>query len=56
MAEGASKRVTVTVKTPKERKDIEADEDSTIESVNKTFYKVTGKKNISQHYLLFFLV
>jgi hypothetical protein len=35
MAEGSSKRITVTVKTPKEKKDIEVDEDSTIEKVEK---------------------
>ena len=34
MAEGSSKRITVTVKTPKEKKNIEIDEEETVEKVN----------------------
>lgn len=34
MAEGGSKRINVTVKTPKEKKTIECDEDETVEKVN----------------------
>jgi hypothetical protein len=34
MAEGSSNRITVTVKTPKDKKDIEIDENSTVEKVN----------------------
>lgn len=33
MAEGSSKRITITVKTPKDKKDIEVDEDVTVEKV-----------------------
>lgn len=33
MAEGSSNRITVTVKTPKENKKIECDEDETVEKV-----------------------
>lgn len=34
MAEGSSKRITVTVKTPKDKKDLEVDENMTVEKVN----------------------
>lgn len=33
MAEGSSKRIVVTVKTPKEKANIECDEDETVEKV-----------------------
>jgi hypothetical protein len=33
MAEGSSKRITVTVKTPKEKQNIECDEDELVEKV-----------------------
>ena len=33
MAEGSSKRITVTVKTPKDKKDLEVDENMTVEKV-----------------------
>ena len=33
MAEGSSKRIKITVKTPKEKKDIELEEDETVEKV-----------------------
>jgi hypothetical protein len=33
MAEGSSKRIKITVKTPKEKKDIEIDEEETVERV-----------------------
>jgi hypothetical protein len=33
MAEGSSTRITVTVKTPKEKKNIECDEDELVEKV-----------------------
>lgn len=33
MAEGSSRRITVSVKTPKEKKDIEIEEDSSVETV-----------------------
>lgn len=33
MAEGSSKRITVTVKTPKEKENIECDEEETVEKV-----------------------
>ena len=36
MAEGSSKRITISVKTPKEKKDIEIDEDSSVETVRKS--------------------
>lgn len=45
MAEGSSKRINVTVKTPKEKKTIECDEDETIE-------KVKIKNKISSYELL----
>ena len=35
MAEGSSKRIVISVKTPKEKKDIEIDEDSSVEKVRK---------------------
>lgn len=34
MAEGSSNRITVTVKTPKEKQNIECAEDETVEKVN----------------------
>lgn len=40
MAEGSSKRITVTVKTPKDKKDLEVDENMTVEKV-----KLSRKKN-----------
>lgn len=33
MAEGSSKRIKITIKTPKEKKDIEVDEEETVEKV-----------------------
>jgi hypothetical protein len=33
MAEGSSNRITITVKTPKDKKDVEVDEDSSVEKV-----------------------
>lgn len=33
MAEGSSNRITVTVKTPKEKENIECDEEETVEKV-----------------------
>ena len=35
MAEGSSKRIVISVKTPKEKKDIEIEEDSSVEKVRK---------------------
>lgn len=35
MAEGSSKRISVTVKTPKEKQNIESDEDESVEKVKK---------------------
>lgn len=48
MAEGSSKRIKITVKTPKEKKDIEIDEEETVEKVIKKlalrkFYVYNGK-------------
>ncbi|KAL7016260.1 hypothetical protein ACKWTF_009980 [Chironomus riparius] len=40
MAEGSSKRITISVKTPKEKKDIEIDEDSSVE----TFKAIVAEK------------
>lgn len=37
MAEGSGKRITVTVKTPKEKQNIEIDEDETVEKVGEGF-------------------
>lgn len=37
MAEGSAKRITVTVKTPKEKQNIEIDEDETVEKVGEGF-------------------
>lgn len=39
MAEGSSKRIKITVKTPKEKKDIEIDEEETVEKVIKIALK-----------------
>jgi len=36
MAEGSSKRIVISVKTPKEKKDIEIEEDSSVEKVRKS--------------------
>ena len=35
MAEGSSNRITVTVKTPKEKQNIECDENETVEKVKR---------------------
>lgn len=43
MAEGSSKRITVTVKTPKEKQNIEIDEDETVEKVSLCFATVLIK-------------
>lgn len=43
MAEGSSKRINVTVKTPKEKKTIECDEDESIEKV-KIQNKISSRK------------
>lgn len=40
MAEGSSKRIIITVKTPKDKKDIEVEEDSTVEKVKKHDEKI----------------
>lgn len=45
MAEGTSKRITVTVKTPKEKKDFEVEEDMTVEKVKIGKEKFILEKN-----------
>jgi hypothetical protein len=44
MAEGSSKRITITVKTPKEKQNIECDEDELVEKV-----KMRNIKNFHSH-------
>lgn len=49
MAEGGARRINVTVKTPKDKKTIECDEDETVEKVSEY------EKNIKFHHLTCFI-